>query len=313
MNWKENKNLILLTFVAVTSLLALLANDPFLWFEKNYASSEPLLGKIQTDDIAQISVKGSAADKKFVRAGGGWIISLTGNSQTYKADDKKINELLVNLVAIKKYQLVASDETVYSEYGLTDADFAIELADSAGTVLNTIQVGKPGAGYSSTLVRLKSEKDIYATKGNLRNDWSHNLDHYRDRKLLQLSSTNIESVQINGQNPFRILKEKDKWVISVTGNSFEADSARVQALFSDLVALEGTRFESENTGGKSAGTIEIMLKGNIVKKVEFTGPFKDDEYTALSSDNTASLVIPKYKYEGLFKNPDELKKQPGAN
>lgn len=307
MNWRENKNFILLGAVFFFFILGFVINDPFLWLEENYESSPPLLKSVAIDDIKSIEVKNGENPKKFNKTTNGWVV-LSKEGTPLKAENAKVAEILETLVAIKRYQMVGSFDKEKDEYKLGENELAVSLLDSSGKEMGTVQIGISASGYSNTLVREKGDSKIYSAKGNLRSDWSQEINYYRDRRLFNLVAQNISKIQWSGKQNQSIQKEKDSWKLTYRNKTVEANISGVEAITADLASLQGSKF-LEKTSNRIIAKMKIGLQGNMEKTLTIYAGNDNEKYNVTSSDLEQPLEISKAKIDALLKSPEELTKK----
>ncbi|MCS6971937.1 MAG: DUF4340 domain-containing protein [Turneriella sp.] len=302
------KNTILAAVTGVVFILAFLANDPFLIFEKSYEKSKPLLpGRPErVKKIVALNINGQEK-RTFARTSDGWSVELAGSPLgVLRADSSKVETGLKNLFEARRYQEVSSNKDSYGEYEVRDSDLQLLLEGENGEKIAQVILGKYSGAGNASFIRLADEDSVYAVKGFLRGDWNQEFDQYRDRTLLRLARENVREIKVEGKSNFT-LKSDDKGNFNLEPPR-ATDKNKVNTFLSDLLELTGTRFAKDKEALPVAkwGKITLVLTSNVSKEVEIIGPNNNSEMFAKSTDLPHWVTIAKSKAEALFPKLDDL-------
>jgi hypothetical protein len=124
-----------------------------------------------------------------------------------KADNTKIDELLVSLYPTDFPETVSTSKDRYSEYGVSeDNSFIVSLNDKI-----KLFIGK--SGTFGTYVRLDGKDGVFALKNITTSTLTPTIGNWADKKIVGVDRTKIKKLTLvkAGIN-FSIVKKDDKWV-----------------------------------------------------------------------------------------------------
>jgi hypothetical protein len=298
----KNANIRLTLLSIFIFLAAFLINDPFGFFESDYSSASPVIDEKIISNIQQIEILNQNQPPiGLISKDNQWYIK-SGNTE-YQADNNKVNKALENLLDIRKYYEVTNSPEKYAEFEVGENDFQINIKGQSHEY--TLVLGKQGASFNTTLVRLKNEKKVFSVKGNLRGDWNQNIDYFRNKKLLRMAKENVSQVDIKGPVNYSIVNLDNTWTINSSTGTIGTNQPRVDRLIDDLGNIEGLNFHQGINPGSLYGNVTVHLKSNIAFKIEVRKA--GSEYLVKSDYNPYWQYISEYRIKTIFPAYDEIK------
>ena len=296
----KNKNVILLISCLVLLFAGLRINDPFNWFNYGYKDAPALLDNFIPDNLQKITVYDESKLKlQFSRGNDGWKVSSAAN-ENHRANNKLVSDSLKNLSEMKRFREITSNKEKFAEFQVSKENFHVELTDNANNKFD-VYLGKSGESFSTTLVRLAEEEEVFSVKGSLKQDWNKSVDEFRDKKVFRLASANILSIELQGPESYSLKKSPNinTWIISSKKDS-PAKKDSVSNILTQIEELEGSRYEISTPSLKPYGKIDIVLGANVQMTAEVFQNAKGTEYYIKSTYNPDLMVIAKFKLDAIF-------------
>ena len=282
-------------------LLALLVNDPLDLFNKTYANAEKLLENFTVESVKTIQVNAEEGQSfTFQKTNGQWVV-FTNKENPFKADESRLIERLERLIDVRDFQVVTSNTEKQKGFEVTDQNFSISI-ESKGEERTKIILGKSGASFNSTLIRLEGENSAYSVKGNLRSDWNQSLSFFRNRRIIQFSADNLKTVAFSGPENYLLTRNNEnKWSALNTDNSLDNKmiNSHLNSI-SETVALDFS--ENDFSLEKPYGVITFTFKNNEISELILKGPDQNSEFLVQSNQGRDTLTLSKYKAESFFKS-----------
>ncbi|MAT42696.1 MAG: hypothetical protein CL609_10165 [Anaerolineaceae bacterium] len=158
------------------------------------AETSLLLEGYEPGNVKQMSITdGEGKLVVFEKQNGGWVLPENGN---YPVTANSVDDILEKISTINTNRLVASSNTSFNRLQVETDNFqrklVLETVDGKQT---TIFLGSSPAA-NSTHIRLDGKNNVYLTNTLSAAQLSTNLSSWIDTSYLQLSSTQVQSVQI---------------------------------------------------------------------------------------------------------------------
>ncbi len=223
------------------------------------AEKEKLVS-LEKDKIDQVVLK--SKDKDLIRlrkTSGAWVMTDPVKS---KADEAAIKTMLITLDKASLEKMISEKNENWSEYGLEDPDFTVEV--KAGDGKTALLFGDKNPSGGSYYLRVKDDPRLTLVEDTLRNALDKAPIHYRDKTVVSLAPEDIDELSVKRQDDLFHVKKDDQGFWSVTApEQFRARSNDIQGILRNL-----TNIKAE----------QIIDKPDI----------KDDEY---GLDNPELLII----------------------
>jgi hypothetical protein len=196
----SDKKLTILGVVAVIAIAAAIGTNQM---SKPRQSSNlvigPLVGGLDVDQIAKISISGEKGTQKTTlsRNEGRFVIVEKDN---YPAGAKKVNELIAQCLDIRTAELRTEDPAFHKDLGVTEdsAKSVVTLWDAENKPIVGIFISEGDEQSKGAYVRLASENKVYLT---LNSPWIGAVPmDYVDKEILKVNSGKIVEVTITDPN-----------------------------------------------------------------------------------------------------------------
>lgn len=226
------------------------------------------------------------------------------NGQFYKADAKKVKQLLGSISVLKPKNLAATSSRQWEKYQVNDSlGTRITLksgsATSADLVLGRISVKMPANQNNNPYMRQQQEilmyarpyddEQVYVVDGMLKLGLGNNANDFRDKLFCKLKPEEIQSVEFSypGQGAFSLQKQDDNWLL----DGVPADSSAMVKYLRNFSNSRGSRFVD---GFIPDGQ---LLYGKITVRPNSAEPIV---LTAYQSDSTRFVLHSTMNDEGWF-------------
>lgn len=266
---KENKNFYLLGLSVLLFLGAFMINDPFTWFSRSIAKSEPLLQmSFENVDNIKIFHNGQAA-YSLSKEDGNWYVAKS--SQKYLSDAAIVRNTFEPLFQLNRFHLIGSGKKLIDKFSLNDNGWKVQLSGS-----QTQELFLAKAENTNTLVRLSKEDSVFGADSYLLTSLKNDIDYFRDKRILRVEENNLTAINIQRKNLSFRLEAKDEknihqWYIFYKGKN-EVSQNFVSALQNFLHARADGFLTAQEVQampsyanmqfvGKSKNTLQLEIKG----------------------------------------------------
>jgi hypothetical protein len=224
------------------------------------------------------------------------------------ADQNNVKSALNRLSDLRITRVVATQPEHYARLQVDDEN-AVQVKVKGGeTTLIELRVGKYGDGV--TMVRIEDRPEVFGVGGSLRYAFDRELKAWRDRKVVQLETADVQSVRFDGPKGAFAFQRQDQGWIATEGETQlgEFDPKQVDGRLSTAARLTATGFAPEETSAARAGltepkaTVTMTTSGDEAETVVLElGDATDegDEFYLWRKDNATIYVISTYLAERL--------------
>lgn len=193
-----------------------------------------------------------------------------------KADDTNVNALLSATNHINPSETIdLSTETpekraeLLKEYGLDPSTRASQSprrltveTDQGKWTLHLGLTHPIGEGIFALLERpgISETNKVYLIPSYFKANFDHDLNHWRNKKLLTLASHEIESFSLESKKAGKIqgVRKDGNWTLKAQGQELAGDIENIDSLLAGATALSAKSFATENKGNPQSASI---LKG----------------------------------------------------
>ncbi len=271
------------------------------------------------DSIKELTISKNNTTIRVYKKSEKWVIG----DNAYPADQKGIENFIKGMKDLKITDLI-SNKKFYNRFEL-NPEKAIQIKVSGEkTLLRNILIGKTSAGGRQAYVKLADAAAVYLASGNLNSDFNKSVDDLRDKKIMEVTASAIESLALKYNNQsYTLVKEKitakpadDKkeenkpkeiWVVQ-NNKGLKLDQKKISSLVNGLGNVSADAYPDEKIkpNQKSLCALKIYafnkeLTLDIFKKL------KNDKYLCKSSESDYIFTLSKSKAEGFMKTLKDLK------
>ena len=287
LNKFSNKRLTILFAILLVVVVVLYLPDS----GKNERTFREELVDIDTTLVSEIVIFPKSLDGgsvKLFKDGKNWKVNLL-NEKTANVQERKLKNILSQLLSIKPKRLAARGEDKWTEFEVDSTGTRVIVKEDGDTTLDII-IGRfsfQQPRSMSTFVRLYNDRDVYEVDGFLAATFNQNADNYRDGSVIKDDYNNWTSLKFNypADSSFQLVKMNDQWF----ANNEPADSAKTVDYLRKLSSLSCTNFFDEIDPSLFDHPDYILTidteDGNII---EVKGMNSDSLFVIYSSDNPDS-------------------------
>jgi hypothetical protein len=261
------------------------------------------------DKINEISIKTPDTRIELVRKDGVWFLDAPLKD---RADSMAVNQLFTAAENLKSDDAIATDKQggggkeLLSDFGLAKSD--TRLTFSGGDKPVELLFGKDAAVEGKSYVRLEDSKVAHVISNDLKNQLTKKVDEFRDHKLTDILTTQVNKVAFKTPSGEIELEKKDQhWSLSkpfkARGNDqkvndliSQAANAQVDSFVAD--ASNPAAFGLQEPRGTVTFTSEGAKEPVVLQIGQALEKDKEKIYVKLSTRN-AVMVVPK-SVEGLL-------------
>jgi hypothetical protein len=243
------------------------------------------LVKVNADEVTSIEVDAkSAGGKTVVLKKENDVWQVEANGKIYRADQSVAGSMISQLNGMKPKSLAATDKERWKEFEVTDSLGTRVKLFKGSDLLADVIFGKFSYSQPQTMtsyVRLAGDNEVYGVDGMMGMSFNRRVDSFRDRTLLNSTSTNWNRLTFSypADSSFTLEKINDKWMI---GNE-AADSVSVAKYFQSITRLNDSKFEENNPIGQPTHRLKIEGNNNM-GTVEITGFYSDADHFVLGTN-----------------------------
>jgi hypothetical protein len=222
------------------------------------------------------------------------------------ADQNNVKSALNRLTDLRITRVVATQPEHYAQLQVDDENAVRVTVKDGETTLTELRVGKYSDGV--TMVRIEDRPEVFGAGGSLRYAFDRELKAWRDRKVVQLETANVQSVRFDSpKGTFAFQRQNGGWIATEGEKELgEFDPKQVDGRLSTAARLTATGFAPEGTSAPRAGLTEptatvTMTTSDDEAKTVVLGDATDegDEFYLWREDNPTIYVISTYLADRL--------------
>ncbi|MEI9892574.1 MAG: DUF4340 domain-containing protein [Chthoniobacter sp.] len=268
------------------------------------------------DKITAITIKNAETKIDLHKKDGAWFIEAPVKD---RADATAVNQLFTTAEALKSDESIATDKQdggkdMLKDFGLANSD--TRLTFTGGDKPVELLLGKDAAVEGKIYVRLDDSKTAHVISNDLKNQVSKKVDEFRDHKLTDLVTTQVNQVRFKTAAGEIELDRKDQhWSLDkpfkARGNDqkvgdliSQAANAKVDSFVADASNLASFGLQEPR------GTVSFSTEGSKEPVVLQIGKAlekdKENIYVKVSTRD-AVLVVPKSVETLLDTKPNDVR------
>jgi len=268
------------------------------------------------DKIAKIAIKTNDTKIEFEKKDGIWFLEKPVKD---RADSVAISQLFTTAESLKSDESIPTekkggDKDPLKEYGLGSPETRLIFTPDSGKPIELL-FGKDAAVDGKIYVRLEDSRTAHVIGNDLKNQILKKADDFRDHKLTDVLSTQVNKFTLKTAKGEIELEKKEHWTLTkpfkARGNDqkigdliAQAANAQVQSFIADASNLAAFGLQEPR------GTVSFVAEGRKEPVVLQIGqPLEKDKekiYVKLSTRESV-LVVPK-GLEGLLETkPNDVR------
>jgi Domain of unknown function (DUF4340) len=246
-----------------------------------------------------------------------WMIE---NPIKDRADTMIVNGLFTTAEFLKADEILGADKPVekdqLKEFGLSNSETKVTFAGGDKPV--ELLFGKDTAVEGKLYVKVADDKRVFVIGNELKNQITKKLDQFRDRRLSELTTGQVNKVTLKtSAGEIELAKKNDHWSLT---KPFQArgDDARIGDLISQVTTARIESFVADAGNLAAYGlqapraAVSLFAEGNEQPTVLQIGDNPKDEKTkdqtyAKLSTRDAVVILPKSIESLLGLQPNDLR------
>lgn len=275
----------------------------------------PDVSKIETNEIAKISIKKKGSEILLVKEGDKWLVS----DKKYPADSSMVDKM-IDAISGLTLTALASESKNYGIYELDEKGRVEVEAYKGDKLLRKITIGKNTPTYHQTFVMLDDDHRVYHSKGTIRREFDRTVSELRDKKVMSFNDEISELILKKAEKEMSILRvsapvsvdmtdEKDektapeavmpKWTTSDNRAVKEAEVDGIVNTLSDYLCDE--YIEDKTKEDFESPIFTATLKGINTYTISFFEK-QDEKYPAISSQSEYPFLVSAWKADKIMKD-----------
>ncbi len=234
-----------------------------------------------------------------------WVVS---SKSGVDADQGAVNEMINKAEEITKNDIASTNPEKKSSFEVDESGVEIKMY-SGDSLITDFFVGKAGADFNSTYVRLAEEDDVYLTKNYIRMYFDKT--DFRDLTVLDFDKEQVSEIKIDqkGKEITILMKEEGKWKAEWY-DEFKMDESKVTSLLSSLSKLSAKDVivdkSLSETGLDSPSMVLTVKMENGEENILFVGDKENEIYYVKRSLSDIIYTIAEYKIKDMQKGKDDF-------
>lgn len=312
-----------------TFLLILLAGGIFayIWFvdAKQVRTRDRIrdgdkVVQLDRDNINAISIKNAETEIELRKQDNEvWTIEKPVKD---RADTLMISSLFTSAEYLKYDAVLGDDQPVekdqLKEYGLANPDLKITFSGGGPPV--SLLIGKDAAVEGKAYVKLADSKKVYVIGADLKNLVVKKANDFRDRKLSELTTAQVNKVQITTTSgEIELVKKDGHWAITKPLKA-RADDSKVSDAVAQAITARVESFAEDSANlttyglQEPRGTFSMFIEGSEKPAVLQIGASlageENKELTYAKLSTREAVVILSKNIEALIRlTPNDLRDQ----
>lgn len=265
-------------------------------------SIDPDMLKISAEEVSSVEVNLPESQLTFSRSAEEWML------EDYPVDTSRMQSFLEQVTQLDADRVITKNPEKYTKYEVDEQGTALVFKDASGKQLLNLVIGKQGANYQETFVKLADKDPVYAVLTNLLRYKSMKTGDFWDKTVTSLSVEELTDVALSGEYNYVLHREGPVW----TYNGEQVDFEKVENMLKPLENLKASNFVDEISDDKSLyQTMALVLESG--EKVELKFYLKDDNASTLlldASTKSKNFEYPKSTLNRYKKTFEDLKPAP---
>ncbi len=271
----------------------------------------PQVAELVPDSISGIVITGNDSEILLTKENNRWLIG----AEKYVADAYKV-EKMINFLVKPVLMTVVSDSKDYLRYGLDDKTRITVKALSGGNPERTVEIGYQADVRNYTFIKLENDYRVYHAREDLRDIFSTDIDDIRDKTVLAFNAEDIDSVYLSRDgNEFVLNKkvlasegEENKGTASQweTNDGKMVDTSIMNSLLDDILKIKCSEYLYDIKGDDPGDPVYVIKVRGENEHVLTVYPKKEDDYTAVSSDNPTPFNLYAWRIDNIIEKFDKM-------
>jgi len=234
-----------------------------------------------------------------------WVVS---SKSGVDADQVAVNEMINKTEEITKGDLASTNPEKKASFEVDESGVEIKMY-SGDSLITDFFVGKAGADFNSTYVRLAEEDNVYLTKNYIRMYFDKS--DFRDLAILDFDKEKVAEIKIDqqGKEIVILMKEGGAWKAEWY-DQFKVDESKVTSLLSSLSKLTAKDVivdkNLSDTGLTKPETTLTVKMENEEEEILLVGKKENEIYYVKRPFDDTIYTVAEYKIKDMQKGKDDF-------
>ncbi len=229
---KSNQRFSTIIFLLIISLLSLILKNN--WSKLFPQKTEKMFPNIRKTNIIQLSLSQNSKKTIIYLKNNHWY--LKKNNIEYKADEKRIENLINTFISLKKGEVVSTNKNKYSQFGIGKDKISFKTNKKT----YTLYIGK-SQGFDKNYLRIDNSTDVFITQGFNNVFYPEDFRDLRVKFIDQENNVTQATIIFNGNQTVLNKKKKD-WFIDKS----KVQKESIDFFINDLKTLKAEDIISDN-------------------------------------------------------------------
>ena len=291
----------------------------------------PELDGLKQSEITKIEISKDGNSFILKKKDNQWYLEPAG----YLADKTKVNAMLNVFEALALTALV-SESKDYNRYDLHAEKRITVKAWQQETLKRNFDIGKAASSFRHTFVKIGDDSRVFHARDNFRSKFDFTVDGLRDKTVLSFRTTDIQEVQITGdQASVKLVRSEVPFKPAVSQQQ-KADTAPAAAVKFEWQSSDGEKGDDRNLNRllTTLGSLKCADYINDRRKDAFSAPIytvklkeardyqldifaklqkNDKNHPAVSSDSDYPFWLSDSQVQQIMIKPAEMLKKPESD
>lgn len=271
----------------------------------------PEVAELKQESISSIVVQHSDEEVVLIKENDQWLIG----SDKYIADSYKI-EKMIHFLQKPVLITVVSDSKDYMRYGLDDKNRVTVKALSGENQQRLVEIGYHTDVRNYTFIKLENDHRVYHAREDLRDIFSTDIDDVRDKTVLSPDIDKVDFIQLSKDGKKLTVSKKE---VSFAGEEnknttgqWETDDGEVieastmSSLIDDLSKIKCSEYLYDIKEDEMGNQLYMIIVKDENEHVLTVYPKKEDDYTAVSSDNPTPFNLYSWRIDNIIEKFDKI-------
>jgi hypothetical protein len=280
--------------------------------------------KLKSDKVTKVEIIKFGTNETYVltKDMDRWVVAqIAGMNASitlgikYPCDPKVMTELVDKISKIKLTDIVSTNKDRYTDYQVDESSFGIIVKvyykDSTDKPQSAFILGKSGFDYSHFYFRYPDKQEIWLSQGLERYAVDHNMDYWRDKTLVMIDKTTVESVKVSNSNgsPVNLIRKPDGWYATENKTENKVDDAGINSIIDAACAFSGDGFAGPGDKfGSTEFSIQLKTKSGTTEQLLF-GSVKDGKRFVKKGSDPTLYYVYDYRANALKNLPQPYVKK----
>ena len=297
----KNKRLLLLGLTFVLLVIAAFVVMEMPGERSALPDARNALVKIDSATISKVEIVAPSHRVMLAKHGSEWRVEAP---LTDRADQVSVASFIGEIGALRSRSVVSTNPQKQGLFHV-DSTGTVVTVSGAETPPVAIVIGKMGASYAETYVRLMESDEVHLVSASLTFVGTRGVNGWRDKAIMKVPQEEIRSVTYHyGDTTFTLEFQDSLWVVG----GKPADDALVRALLASLADVQADEFVEPAPSPVPPVSAAVTYAGN---ELRFSAGRTSDVYTVERSTDHRWFEMKSWRVQQILKREAELRAKRG--